>query len=476
MPPHVGTEWWRPSSAVPADRAGIAASPRSDSAVPFAALLVFAFVLLLSPQTFLPVLGRLRIALLAGGVAIGAYCWDRFRQQQPFAPMTRELWTAAALLCWAVVTLPLSEWPGGSLQILVDLFLKALIVFWLFRVTVTSLERLRVVAWSLTLMAAPVAITFVRRFAADTSVNRVFGPYGAGLTWNPNDLALTLNLILPLTVALFLVSRRQVVRGLLAVLIALEVCAVVVSFSRGGFLTLAMVLFLYLRTLLKRGQWTWVVAALLLVVAAVPLLPTGYLARLGTITNIEADQTGSAQARVGDTRAALAFVASHPLVGAGMGMNILALNDLRGARWLRVHNAYLEYAMDLGWPGLGLFLLLLTGCIRTAARLRDRCAGLPELRELFTLADAIRISLVGFAVAALFHPVAYTFYFFLVAGPAVALPSVYAEETRHWQVRAHPLDAGDPGGRNFAAVARDRTFRHSEPDLAKAGRDDDEFR
>jgi probable O-glycosylation ligase (exosortase A-associated) len=471
MPASVGTEWWRPSSAVRADRAGLAAGPPSDSAVPFAALLVVTFVLLLSPQTFLPVLGRLRIALLAGGVAIAAYCWDRFRRQQPFAPMTRELWTAAALLCWAVVTLPLSEWPGGSLQILVDLFLKALIVFWLFRVTLTSLKRLRVVAWSLSLMAVPLAFTFVRTFAADPTASRVFGQYGAGLTWNPNDLALTLNLILPLTVALFLVSRRQVARGLLAGLIALEVCAIVVSFSRGGFLTLATVLILYLRTLHKRGQWKWVIAALVVAVAAVPLLPAGYLARLGTITNIEADQTGSAQARVGDTRAALAFVASHPLVGAGMGMNILALNDLRGARWLRVHNAYLEYAMDLGWPGLGLFLVLLTGCIRTAARLRDRCAGVPELRDLFTLADAIRISLVGFAVAALFHPVAYTFYFFLVAGPAVALPSVFAAETRHLLVGADPVNGGY-GGRNFG---HGRTSRRPEPDLAIARRDNDEL-
>lgn len=422
----------------------MATHPAAESAVPFAALLVFTFVLLLSPQTFFPVLGRLRIALLAGGIAIAAYCWDRFRRNLPFAPMTRELWAAAALLGWAVVTLPLSEWPGGSLQVLVDLFLKALIVFWLFRVTVTNLGRLRAVAWSLSLMAAALAVNFVRRFSADPTASRVYG-YAGGLAWNPNDLALTLNLILPLTVALFLTSRRPLVRCLLAGLIGLETCAIIATFSRGGFLTLATVLILYLRTLHRRGQWKWGIAALVLALAAVPVLPAGYVARLGTITDIQADQTGSAQARVGDTRAALAFVVSHPLAGAGLGMNMLALNDLRGARWLRVHNAYLEYAMDLGWLGLGLFLVLLTSCIGTAARLRDLCADVPPLRELFTLADAIRISLVGFGVAALFHPVAYTFYFFLVAGPAVALPSVYEAETRHLLVGADPINASAKG-------------------------------
>ncbi len=306
----------------------------------------------------------------------------------------------------------------------------------------TTLGRLRVVAWSLSLMAAALAVNFVRRFSADPTASRVYG-YAGGLAWNPNDLALTLNLILPLTVALFLISRRPLVRCLLAGLIGLEACAIIATFSRGGFLTLATVFILYLLTLHRQGQRMWVIAALVLAVAGVPLLPAGYLARIGTITDIQADQTGSAQARVGDTRTALTFVLSHPFVGAGLGMNILALNDLRGARWLQVHNAYLEYAMDLGWLGLGLFLLLLTSCIGTAARVRDRCAGLPPLRELVTLADAIRISLVGFSVAALFHPVAYTFYFFLVAGPAVALPCVYAAETRRLLIGVEPVNAGD---------------------------------
>jgi len=37
----------------------------------------------------------------------------------------------------------------------------------------------------------------------------------------------------------------------------------------------------------------------------------------------------------------------------------------------------------------------------------------------------VRVALAAFAVAALFHPVAYQFYFFCVAGLAAALKSVY---------------------------------------------------
>jgi hypothetical protein len=284
--------------------------------------------------------------------------------------------------------------------------------------------------WAVSLMAAPLALTGIRHFFSHVEVaERIFG-YPGGLTANANDLALTLNLILPLTVALFLTNRRPVVRGLLAGLIALDVGGIVVTFSRGGFLTLATVFALYLRTLQsQRRGWMWAVAALALAVGALQLFPAGYLDRLGTITNMNADQTGSAQLRWIYTQAALAYAPGHPL-GAGLGMNILVLNYLHWPVWQPVHNVYLVYAVDLGWPGVGLFVLLLISCIRRAGGVRDRCAHIPALRELSVLAQAVQITLIAFAVGALFTPEAYQFYFYYFGGLALAATTVYEVEAR----------------------------------------------
>src|SRR5213592_4237782 len=180
-------------------------------------------------------------------------------------------------------------------------------------------------------------------------------------------------------------------RGLLIGLMVLNAAAIVATFSRTGFVTLLVSLALSLRALPRKRAWKWVAAALVQALVAVPLWPSGYVDRLATIAHVAGDPTGSSQERARDMQIAMEFALSHPLVGAGLGNNILVLNQLRGPMWQPVHNVYLEYAVDLGWPGLALFILLLGGCLRHAGRIARRSGGDPALHELSALAGGIWI-------------------------------------------------------------------------------------
>ena len=157
-------------------------------------------------------------------------------------------------------------------------------------------------------------------------------------------------------------------------------------------------------------------AADLVGLLAVAVAPPSYFERLATITDITADRTGSAQNRWEDTRLAAMFVLQHPLIGAGIGMDLLALNEMRGDRWLSVHNVYLNYAVDLGMVGLGLFLGVFVAAV--LAMLRIERGGDDDLE---TVARALRISLLAFAIGGFFHPVAYHPFFYYIAGLAVAV-------------------------------------------------------
>jgi hypothetical protein len=70
-----------------------------------------------------------------------------------------------------------------------------------------------------------------------------------------------------------------------------------------------------------------------------------------------------------------------------------------------------------------LLLALLSTSFLNARRVR-RQAARTGLRDIEALAQGVSISLAAFAVAAFFHPIAYQFYFFCLAGLAVALVNV----------------------------------------------------
>ncbi len=422
-------EWWRaefdPKDAGAAHReTGIAEPQDAGSRVTFWALMAFTFVLLIAPQAFIPALAPLHLGVLTAAVAITTYLVDQFIHRRRIMTITTEIVAIGCLVAWALITLPWSYWPGGSVAFLLNDYFKTLAIFWLLCNAVNTRSRLLLAIRGLALLAVPLAAFGVHeylagRFMDEGAVKRIQS-YDAPLTSNPNDLALMLNLILPLTLALALAHDRTLTRLLFLGCAALDAAAVILTFSRAGFICLASTSVIYFAKLLRRPERGWAIAALCLALAAVPCLPAGYLDRLSTITNIESDPTGSAQERRDDTLAAIRLVSRSPIVGAGIGMNILALNELRGASWKKVHNVYLEYATDLGVPGLILFLVVLAGCVRSAGLVMRRTARTPPMRDLFLLAEGIQVSLVAFAIAALFHPVAYHFYFYYMAGLALA--------------------------------------------------------
>lgn len=418
------------SAAAGTASAAVPVTSRTSSA-PFWALMAFSVVLFISPQTIFPALAPLHLALVTAGGAMLAFVVDRWGRGRSLIEWSPEMAIVAALLVWIILTLPLSVWPSGSLGVLSELYLKTLIVFWLLSQIIDSEQRLRTMAWALTVMAVPIALTALVNFVSGAYIHadaapsavRIMG-YGGSLTGNPNDLALTLNLFLPLTVALFLSTRAPWLRAVLWLIICLDAIAIVATFSRAGFLTLAVTVGTYLWSLSKRGHRGWVMLVAILIVMATPLLPSGYVERLSTITDIEADPTGSAQTRWSDTRAAIKQIAFNPLLGTGLGTNVLALNELRGETWTEVHNAYLQYGVDLGLPGMILFIWLVSRSINSMGAARRRLTRQSESPALVNMIEGIRISLVAFAVAALFHPVAYHFYFYYIAGLAVAAASI----------------------------------------------------
>jgi probable O-glycosylation ligase (exosortase A-associated) len=433
--------WWQPQPVADPTGPRRFAAALEGSRAAFYALVAFTFVLLLSPQAWFPVLKLIRIAFLAGGIAMAAHVMERTAHKQPITPLAPEIGIALALILWSMITIPMSYWPGGSIRLLTDQYLKAIAFFWLLATIITTPARLRGIAWTLVLCAIPLAGTGIWHYLSghvmetgQDGLVRIVGYMGSsGLTGNPNDLALMLNLIIPLAGALAL-SSRGAARLLATAVALLGMGGVIVTFSRAGFLALTATLFMFLVVLARRKSGGAAIALFLIVLSVPALLPKSYVDRLSTITNMQQDKTGSAQGRYRDLGIALEVVSHNPIIGVGLGQDMIALNQARGrSTWRSVHNVYLQYAVDLGVPGFLLFAWLHLLCFRSAWAVERRARKDPAVAELGPLAAGVQVSLVAFLVAAMFHPIAYQFYFFSIAGLAVALKNTCRAEI----ARAH---------------------------------------
>ena len=419
--------WWQPEAMAVPDGPSAVDAPRAVARGPwpFRALAAFTVVLIAAPQEFFSALKPFHLALATAVVAIACQAVQSMNDVSVKRPVPVAIPLVLALSAWAVAMVPLSYWPRGSLAMLFGLYFKSVAIFVLLATVISSRRRLVAIAWTLGLCMVPIAVVALLHFRDGvflaSAPGRIVGYGTSGLAGNPNDLALLLNLVIPILVALS-VGQRGARRWLALGIAAVCVAAVIATFSRSGFLTLATTAVLCLWRMVREnrlGAAALIVAAIL---GAVLLAPSGYAARLSTVTDIQTDTTQSAQNRWRDTVVAAEFVVRHPVIGAGAGMDYLALNDLRGAAWLSVHNAYLNYAVDLGLPGLVLFLWLLSTSFAGVWRVERR--GGPAGDALAPMAAAVRISLSAFAVAACFYPIAYHAYFYYIAGLAVAIPRI----------------------------------------------------
>ena len=225
-------EWWRPQTAQEAPLRETAVDT-DQAAVPFWSVMAFTGVLLFSPQAYVPALAPLRPALLIILVGVLSYVSDRWARGLPIFEWNRESGLIAGLGLLAALTVPFSIWPGGSLGVLFD-YAKTATIFFLLSHVVTTLSRLRLAAWLLTWMAIGLGLfalyNSLTGAVIDQGANqdRLVGNEGA-LTKNPNDLALMVNLLLPLSVGLFFASKEAWQRVFLLAAIGMEGVTVVLT-------------------------------------------------------------------------------------------------------------------------------------------------------------------------------------------------------------------------------------------------------
>lgn len=414
----------------------------------FLGLLAFTGVLYFRPQDQIPGMASVPFAEIFAIIGLLAMVTGRLARGLPVTRITPELAGVAALGFVILATAPFSIWPGGAVGTFTNVFAKVILIYILMINTLTTTERLYRFMTVVVLATGYIATRAVFDYARGINLienGRVQGAVG-GMFGNPNDLALNMVAVLPLSVLMAIQAKTTLGRLGAAFLGMMMISAVMVSYSRGGFVGLAVML-LILGVQLARRKPAMAAVGVLLLLFAVPFAPSSYWERVASITDDSLDATGSREARrILLTEAWHTFL-TFPFHGVGAGQFANYNPPERLEIWRETHNVVLQVAAELGLPGLAVFLFLLYRSIAaslTTRRLVKRARGLSarpswqvhapppaavigrdEAALLDAHAAAMLSAIVGWLVCAMFASVAYswTFYYLLalVAAPVTIL-------------------------------------------------------
>ena len=401
-------------------------------------MLAFTALLFFRPQDHIGGLEALHLAELTAIAGLAAMAVRRLRSGQTIAKVNAEVIGVIMLGGVILLTIPFSIWPGGSLKVFSDIYVKIILIFALMISTITTPRRLRQMTWVMIIASGYLAGRGVFDYLRGVNLvegDRLRGAVG-GMFENPNDFALNLVTFLAPTLFIVIQDKKPSRRLFASFLAVLMLAATVFTKSRSGFLGLVAMglVVVYYTARLKPGIVFGILLAGLL---ALPVMPSSFWNRMDSIMNAEEDPTGSRAARVRLLNQGLEVFAENPLTGIGAGQ----FQNYNGPgvveKWRVTHNVWLQVAAELGIFGFAVFLFLVVRAysanFRTLRMLRrprrgrdqpappDPLALTPEERVIIdTSAKGMTAALVGWTVCAFFASVAFNWTFYYVLALAVA--------------------------------------------------------
>jgi probable O-glycosylation ligase (exosortase A-associated) len=387
---------------------------------PFIGVLVWTWVSFMNPH-------RLTWSIaydfpVAQYVALATLLGVPFAKERQWVPLRRE--TILYVLLWAAITFstflaiyPADAWLQWK-QTSKILLMSLLPIF-----LITDLKRLR-----LLLLTIALSIGFYGAkggiFGIVTGGEyRVWGPAESFIADN-NDLALAMNMTLPLLYYLAREERRKLLKYLLYCITCLTIIAIFFTYSRGGMITLAIIIGFFL--LKTRRKFLTLAILSIGIGALLSFAPDKWLGRMGSMQQYAEGQAldASSAGRLNAWEFAWNLAKDRPLTGGGFGAftrSLFAQYAPDPANFHDAHSIFFELLGEQGFPALFLFLLLIASAFWSLSRIAKEARRFDELHWAKNYVDMLHLSLMAYVVGGIFLGRAYFDYFYTLIAAVVIL-------------------------------------------------------
>jgi len=388
--------------------------------LPIALLTIFIlFTFLPILYTFFPFLGKMKIVLLAGIGLLVSYLMTvhKYTNHNVGRNPIFILWLSFVFIMFLGL---LGSYDRGLTAMMIEAVIKIVLSVAIMAKIIDSEDRLDLILTVFAFCAVGMALS--------TIVNYLFIGYtfeetirGAGIKSgtmaDPNDLALFLNSSLPLLFYYVSYSKKRMITLLSVTIVTI---AVILTYSRGGFIGLCTVYFgLLVIRKNKRIKSFAILAACAF--AFIAFAPNEYMERLSTII-VESkvdENTGEYPGRMQAWISLLPAGMEKPIFGAGAGGSIYIASKNIGD-WHLVHNTFLQIFLEMGFVGLSCYLLIYLFVYRQYLRFQRYAYENGMGDQKIEMYKYLILCLVTFAVTAFFLPQAYSPLFFVLSGFVLA--------------------------------------------------------
>jgi putative inorganic carbon (hco3(-)) transporter len=397
-------------------------------AVSYAGLFLFTIVLYFRPYELFSSLSSLTsMAFWVAVPTLLVFLLSQLALEGNLTARPREVNLALLLVLAALISMPLALNRAEAWETFNREFIKAILMFIVIVNVVRTERRLKGMLYLALAVSCLVSINALNdyrsgRFAFEGY--RITGSIG-GMLGNPNDMALHLVTILPIAVALVLSTRNYLTKVLYIFCAVLMVVAIVVTYSRGGFIGLVCVAGVLAWKFGRRNRLAVLLLAIVSIGLFISLAPGNYITRIASIFDSSLDPNGSSTARGELFKRSVVVALANPLLGIGMGnFHIVSIREAV------THNAYTQVAAEMGIVASVIYTMFIAAPFKRLSQIIRETSSKGRASRFYYLAIGLQVSLIGYLVGSFFASVAYLFYVYYLVGYAVCLRRIYEANLR----------------------------------------------